>query len=543
MLTQHHAHSLAHQQATSQLSTAAKPAAQAQTTDLILPFLAMGLGVIILAQDFSSVNVALPAIERDLDSDLSTVQWVINAYALVFAMLIVAGGRFADLFGRKRIFFTGAAIFAGMSLLGGLAPNVYLLIGARAVMGVGGALMWPAILGMTYALVPKDKAGLAGGLIIGAAGVGQGIGPILGGALTEFISWRWTLFINIPIAAFAVLVTWFKIHEAQVIPGKPKIDWAGIATLSLGLLALLFALDQAVEWGWTDPRLITLLLASGILFVAFLWRERRAGEDALVPGEMLANRQFFAACLAIGLISPIFVSSLLYLPQYLEKLLNASPLNAGLGMLPLMVLFAGISFLGGTLYSKLGARTMVASGALACAVGGFLFSRLSPGSGYGILLIAGMLSLGLGLGLFYSSVTTAGVSSVRPDRTSLAGGLIYMFQIAGGAVGLGLTTTVVTLTADARLKDEIARLGAIVSDVQRHAMQGVLAGTETARQVLAQFAPDLARQIIAAANDAFVAGTQNGFLLDAVLAFGGFLIALFFIGAKAAAATAPPTQK
>lgn len=519
-------HHLPHQQAHAAL--AAKPAPKT-ADNVILPFVAMGLGVIILAQDFSSVNVALPAIERDLNSRLNTVQWVINAYALVFAMLIVAGGRFADLFGRKRVFLIGAVIFSVMSLVGGFAPNVLVLIAARALMGIGGALMWPAILGMTYGLVPKEKAGLAGGLILGAAGVGQALGPILGGALTELISWRWTLFVNVPIAAFAMVVTFLKIHPPAQPPGDTKIDWFGIATLSLGLLSLLFGLDQALEWGWTDPRLLGLLVFAAAMLALFIVLERRAGGHALIPGEMMANRPFLIACVVTGLLAPLFNAALLFIPQYLEKLLDASPLNAGLGMLPMMVLFAGVSFAGGTLYDKLGARAMVAGGALLNALGALALGFLAPVSGYGILLIGGMILLGIGLGMFYSSVTTAGVSSVDSSRTSLAGGLIYMFQIGGGAVGLGLTTTVITLTADARLQQEIAQIGAAVSAAQRLAMQGVLAGTESAQQVLAQFTPDVAQRIVAAANDAFVAGIRNGFLFGAALAFVGFALAFLFL--------------
>lgn len=503
---------------------------QAQPADgIVLPFIAMGLGVIILAQDFSSVNVALPAIERDLNSVLSTVQWVINAYALVFAMLIVAGGRFADLFGRKRIFLIGAVVFAVMSLVGGLAPNVLVLIGARAAMGIGGALMWPAILGMTYGLVPKEKAGLAGGLILGAAGVGQAIGPILGGALTQLISWRATLFVNVPIAAFAMLVTYFKIHPPAQPAADSTIDWAGIATLSLGLLALLFGLDQAVSWGWTDPRLLGLLVFAVVMFALFVFIERRAGAHALVPGDMMQKRTFVAACIATGLLAPIFTASLLYIPQYLQKLLGASPLNSGLGMLPMMVLFAGVSFVGGTLYDRFGARTMVAGGALLNALGALALGFLSPVSGYGILLIGGMILLGIGLGMFYSSVTTAGVSSVGSARTSLAGGLIYMFQIGGGAVGLGLTTTVVTLTANTFLRNEIAKLGATFTDAERFATKGVLAGSEGVFQISSQFPADTANKIIAAANNAFVAGISNGFFLGAALAFAGFLVAFIFL--------------
>ena len=151
----------------------------------VMALVAMGLGVFVIANDFTALNVALPAIEGDLDADVGTVQWVINAYALVFGMAIVSGGRLADMFGRRRVFFIGSILFAAFSALGAAAPDLGVLIGARVGMGVGGALMWPAILGMTFAALPESKAGLAGGLILGVAGIGNAVGPLLGGALTE----------------------------------------------------------------------------------------------------------------------------------------------------------------------------------------------------------------------------------------------------------------------------------------------------------------------------------------------------------------------
>src|SRR6266508_3858272 len=171
----------------------------------ILSLFAMGLAVIVIANDFTALSVSLTDIEKDLESDLTTVQWVINGYALVFGVLIVTGGRLADMFGRRRIFFLGAAIFATFSLLGGLAPDIGWLLACRALMAVGGAMIWPAILGMTYEILPESKAGLAGGLILGAAGFGNAVGPLLGGFLTDSFSWRWVFFVNLPIAGFAML--------------------------------------------------------------------------------------------------------------------------------------------------------------------------------------------------------------------------------------------------------------------------------------------------------------------------------------------------
>ena len=180
-----------------------------------MALVAMGLGVFVIANDFTALNVALPAIEQDFNVDVGSVQWVINAYALVFGMAIVSGGRLADMFGRRRIFFIGSILFAGFSAIGAVAPDLQVLIGARVGMGVGGALMWPAILGMTFAALPESKAGLAGGLILGVAGIGNAVGPLLGGILTEAIDWRAIFVLNIPVAAFAMLVTCRNVHQEQ----------------------------------------------------------------------------------------------------------------------------------------------------------------------------------------------------------------------------------------------------------------------------------------------------------------------------------------
>ena len=208
----------------------------------------MGVGVLVIANDFTALNVALPAMEQDFDVDVGTIQWTVNAYVLVFGMGLITGGRLADMLGRRKIFFIGTAIFALFSLLGGLAPSATTMIGARVGMGVGGALMWPAILGMTFAALPAERAGLAGGLILGVAGIGNAVGPLLGGVLTEALSWRWIFVVNVPIAAFAMFVTWRKVHQPEVL-SKERIDYAGMATISAGLVLLLLALDQAVDWG------------------------------------------------------------------------------------------------------------------------------------------------------------------------------------------------------------------------------------------------------------------------------------------------------
>lgn len=343
-------------------------------------------------------------------------------------------------------------------------------------MGIGGALMWPAILGMTFAILPEEKAGLAGGIILGAAGLGNALGPLIGGVLTDALSWRWIFFLNVPISVFAVLVTWFLVHVKEPEAEDQRVDYAGISVLSIGLVSLLIALDQVDDWGWGDPRIIALLALAAGLLAFFLPIERRAGSQALVPREVMRNRSFTASCVAILFMSATFFASLLYLPQFMQKQFDYSPLEAGVGILPFLGVFALVSFLAGPLYSRLGAKPLAVFGAACITAAPFLFSLVDADSGYGAL-VPGMIVLGVGIGSFYPTATTAGVTSVDESQASLAGGIVYMFQIAGGSIGLGLTTTV-----------------------------------------------------FSAAVPPFVDGVQAGFRLDAGLSLVGLAISILFVG-------------
>jgi EmrB/QacA subfamily drug resistance transporter len=345
------------------------------------------------------------------------------------------------MFGRRRAFFLGTAIFASMSALGGGAQTETWLIFSRVLMGIGGALMWPAILGMTYEILPEERAGLAGGIIIGAAGLGNAVGPLVGGVCTDLLSWRWIFFLNVPISIAAVLITYVLVRVEEPDAGRQRIDYAGVSAISVGLVSLLVALDQVDDWGWGDGRTIGLLILAAVLLVAFLPIERRAGSGALVPRAVMRNESFRASCVAILFMSATFFASLLYLPQFMEKHLGYSPLEAGVGMLPFLATFALVSFVAGPLYERVGAKALAVLGAACITVAPFLFSQVDGGSSYTSLL-PGMLILGIGIGSFYPTATTAGVTSVDESQTSLAGGIVYMFQIAGGSIGLGLTTTV-----------------------------------------------------------------------------------------------------
>ena len=408
----------------------------------ILGMAAMGVAVLVVANDFTALSVALPAIERELHTDVTTVQWVINGYAMVFGVLIVTGGRLADMFGRRRIFVAGAAIFAAFSLIGGFAPNAAVLLACRFLMGIGGAMMWPAILGMTYALLPREKAGLAGGLILGAAGFGNAVGPLLGGMLTDSVGWRWIFFVNLPVAAVAIAITMAVVRCDETVKDHDAIDYAGTATLSTGLLAMLLALDWALDLGWTAPLIIGLFVVAAIALTGFLFLERRAGDGALVPPSVMANGGFLAAGITTLLASAIFFAALLYMPQFMSKELGFSAVGSGAGLLPMMGTFMLTSFIAGRLYQILGPKLIVTLGALMLGAGMFLLSRLTASTTYNELIF-GLVVLGIGVGLFYSSITTAAITALDPSQASLAGAIVYMFQVAGGSIGVGFNTAIV----------------------------------------------------------------------------------------------------
>ncbi len=500
------------------------PAEDRLAPGVVPALVAMGLAIFLIANDVTAMSVSLPGIEKDLNSDISSVQWVVSAYALVFGVLIVTGGRLADMLGRRRMLLVGAGIFGVFSLLGGAAPTIGVLLLARGLQGIGAALMWPATLGLLYAILPDSKADLAGGLVIGIAGLGNAAGPLVGGVLTQSLSWRWILLLNVPIAAVTCLVT-LRTVPADRPTERGAVDYAGIAAISVGLFALLIALNEAPDIGWTSPVVLGLFVACVVLLAGFVLRERGAGAAALIPRDVMTNPHFRAACIAVACMSATFFACLLYLPQLLQKVLGYDALAAGAGLLPLMATFAVTSFVEGTLVSKVGAGKVIVTGAAAMTVGTFLLLGLTTDTSGFLALVPGMVVLGVGIGLFYSAVTTAGVTALDPSQSSLAGGILYMFQIAGGAVGLGLSTSAFLLGSNHGISGDARRLHLTLSASERAGVRSVLAGAESGTQLVARLAHGTADRLTEVVRSAFVGGLHWALALDGALAVIGLLLA------------------
>ncbi len=415
---------------------------QKLTATQLAGLVALLLGTLVICNDFTALNVVIPSIEKAFKVDVTTAQWVISGYALVFGVCIVTAGRLADMFGRRRIFFIGMTIFCSFSLIGGLAENAWVLLGARALMGIGGSMIWPSLIGMMYGLLPEERAALAGGLLMGVAGIGNGMGPMLGGFFADYLSWRWIFFINVPVGIIAVLAIFWAVPKDGDDDSKEGIDYPGILALSLGLFLLMLLLDIGADFGWLSPMVISMFAVSIFLLSLFAFIEKRAGLDALVPEDVFSNKDFRFSNISVLLVSAIYFGTLLYLPQFMVKDLGFSALQAGAGLLPMLGMFALSSFIAAPLYDRLGPKLVISIGVLCLGVGVFILSWLQAGTTFASL-VPGMLIVGIGTGLFYSSITTAAITSIDPARSSLASAIIFMVQNAGGAVGLGLTTAIV----------------------------------------------------------------------------------------------------
>jgi EmrB/QacA subfamily drug resistance transporter len=520
------------------MAVAAAPDEPGLERGTIVALVAMALGIFLVANDFTALSVALPDIEQEFDADVGAVQWVINGYALVFGVLIVTGGRLSDMYGRRRLFFWGAGIFTVFSAVSALAPSLAVLLAARAAMGVGGAIMWPAVLGMTFAALPARQAGLAGGLVLGVAGLGNAVGPFLGGVLTETLSWRWVFVVNVPVALIAVLATWRYIHQPFTRDVRDRLDVLGVIALSIALVALLVAFDEVSELGWGDGLVLALFAVFAASIVLFLFAERHAGRNALIPSDVIRNRQFAASCVSVACTAGVFFVALLYLPQLFQKVLDQEPLQAGLALLPLMGTFTIVSFVAGALYARLGAKLIVTTGALLITCGILLLSFVPDDVTY-IDTLPGMFALGLGFGLFISTITTAAVTSLDESRTSLGGAILYMFQVAAGAVGLALTTAIFSSAAADQLQGDVTKLGLQPTDQQVADVQGILAGTESASEVVAQLPADAAR-IIGLVRDAFVDAFQLAARVNAAISIVAFVVCITFIGSWRRKGSAAP---
>ena len=406
------------------------------------------LGIIAIAQlmvvlDASVVIIALPSAQRALHISTANRQWMLTAYTLAFAGLLLLGGRIADYFGRKRVFIIGLLGFAVASALGGLAQNSAMLFSARALQGAFAAVMAPAALSLlTVAFTePKERA-RAFAVYGGISGGGAAIGLILGGLLTQYASWRWTLLINVPFAIFAALGALRVVRESRS-PSNHGYDLPGAATVTGGLLALVYGFTKAGTDGWSSSTAVTLFALAGVLLVSFVAIELRA-EHPLLPMRVVLNRDRGGSFLSSLLIGTGMFGTFLSLTYYFQNTLHYSALKSGFAFLPFSLGIITGATLASRFLPRIGPRLVMGSGLLLATGGLFLFSTLDVTSTYISIVLPAELIVSVGMGLAFVSLSSTALLGVHPEDAGVASALVNSTQQTGGSMGAALINTIAT---------------------------------------------------------------------------------------------------
>ncbi|TMK56467.1 MAG: MFS transporter [Actinobacteria bacterium] len=396
----------------------------------------------VVVLDASIVNVALPTIGEALDFTESSLPWVVNAYVLTFGGFLLLGGRLADLLGRRRVFMFGLVLFAIASLFGGLASSSGQLVVARAVQGLGAAILSPAALSIV-ATTFKDGAerNKALGIWGAVAGSGGAAGVLLGGILTEYLGWEWVLWVNVPIGIAAAALAPRLIAESRAEQEVRTFDVAGATTITLGLSALVFALLDAEDAGWGSTQTIGVLAASAILLIAFVAIERRS-RAPLVPFSIFRLRTITGANVVGILVGASLFSMFFFISLYMQQVLGYSAIKAGLSYLPLAVAIMLSAGVASGLVTKVGFKPILAAGMVFIAIGLLWFSQISPDGTFLADILGPSLFAAVGLGFAFVPVTIAAVSGVEDREQGLASGLINTSQQVGGALGLAILAAI-----------------------------------------------------------------------------------------------------
>jgi len=402
--------------------------------------------------DVAIVNVALPSIETDLNVTETTVQWVLIAYAITFGGFLLLGGRMADLLGRKRIFLVGLTLFTFASLICGLATNIGVLIGARAVQGIGAAIISPAALSIVTTTfeegAERNKAlGIWGAL----GGSGAAAGVLFGGILTKYLGWQWIFYVNVPVGALVFGLTLPFVPESRAELGHRRFDAAGAITVTSGLALLVYAISKAPDVGWGSARTILLLIASVAILAAFVLIELRS-RAPLMPFRIFRIRSLLAANVVGFLLGAVIFANFLVLTLYVQQVLHWSALKTGITFLATAgttVIWAGVAQ---GLTTRFGPRPVIVIGLLVLAASMGYYTQIPVDGHFWPDLLPAYLTFALGLAFAFVPVTIAALAQVAPEEAGLASGLINTSQQIGGAIGVALASTIFVSSAKSLLK-------------------------------------------------------------------------------------------
>ncbi|CAN5456133.1 MFS transporter [soil metagenome] len=397
---------------------------------------AMCFALFMVMLDNTVVNVALPSIQRDLGASLSGLEWTVNAYTLAFGVLLVTGGRLGDIFGRRKVFLFGVALFASSSAFIGFSQSEAWLIGGRAVQGIGAAFMMPATLSIITNAFPPHERGKAIGTWAGVSALALAIGPVLGGLLVEHVSWQSIFFINLPVAAGALVVTLFATLESRDETVTRRVDITGIVTITAGLAALTLALVEANDWGWGSPRVLGLFALAAVGLAAFPYVERHTAAP-MVDFDFFRSRTFLGANIVAFIVTFSMLAMFFFLTLYMQNVLGFGPLAAGVRFLPTTLMVIIVAPIAGRLSDRIGPRPLMTAGLGLVAISLLWQSFLTTDSGYGFLA-PGFVLMGIGIALVMSPMSAAAMNAVDQSKAGVASGILSMSRMVGGTLGIAV---------------------------------------------------------------------------------------------------------
>jgi EmrB/QacA subfamily drug resistance transporter len=418
------------------LTTTAEPKETSRWVVLVLVCLAQFMVIL----DATIVNVALPSIQRDLQFSQGDLQWVINSYTLTFGGLLLLGGRAADLVGRRMLFVSGTIVFTVASLVNGLSNSSEMLIVARGVQGIGAAMVSPAALSIITTTFPEGaERQKALGVWSAIAAGGGAFGLLLGGILTDSLSWEWIFFVNIPVGIAAAVLSWRLIPESKVV-GRSGFDVAGAFTVTAGLIVLVYAIVKAQEFGWASSRTLGLAAVAFVLLAAFVAIERRS-HAPLVRLGIFRTRSLTAANLVLLVIAGGLFALFFFASLYVQEILGYDPLQAGLAFLPVSLMIGVGAGISQQMVRRVGVRPMAIAGMTIAAAGLFLLSGVPADGSYATDLLPGLLLMAFGMGNTFVPITLIATTNVAHEDAGLASGLFNTSQQIGGALGLAVLST------------------------------------------------------------------------------------------------------
>jgi EmrB/QacA subfamily drug resistance transporter len=492
--------------------------------------IAVCVGTFMLLLDVTIVNVALPAIQSSLKANFSDLQWVVDAYALMLAALLLTTGSLADLFGRRRVFVIGLVIFSFSSLLSGLAGDPVLLNLARGAQGIGGAAMFSTSLALLGSAFQGRERGTAFGVWGAITGLAVAIGPVVGGALTSGLSWRWIFLVNVPIGVVAVVISMLKVDESRQ-PGAHRPDFIGVITFSGALGALVYALIKGNAKGWGSGVIVACLIGAAVLLAAFLVAEAIQGERAMFDLGLFRKPTFSGGSIAAFSLSAGLFALFLYLTLYLQDVLRYSAFQTGLRFL---VLSGGIlltSTLAGRLTAVVPIRFLIAPGLLMVGVGLLLMRGLTESSGW-THLIPGFILAGAGAGTVNPPLASTAIGVVSPDRAGMASGINSTFRQVGIATGIAGLGSLFSHTVRTHIVSMLSAGTSHVSPRAADALAATVSQGSGAAGGLSNL-PVAARAAAAhAVRASFVAGLNEIFLIGAILTLVSAVLTLVLIRSK-----------